>query len=57
MWKEMNRILGLNIPEDQIERLAPALDTLRGAAREVFGRDLGLTEPVIVFRADPGAGK
>ena len=43
--------------QEQVERLAPALDALWPLVRKTLDRDLSATDPAIVFRADSGAGK
>jgi hypothetical protein len=54
MWNEMAQALGLNLPADQVERIAPGLDAMRKATRQVLDRDLSAIEPAIVFCAETG---
>jgi hypothetical protein len=54
MWNEMAQALGLKLPADQVERIAPVLDAMWKATRQVLDRDLSATEPAIVFRAETG---
>ena len=50
----MAQALGLNLPADQMERIAPVLDATWKATRQVLDRDLSAIDPAIVFRAETG---
>ncbi len=54
MWKTIAQSLGLNIPDDQLDRIAPVLDALWKGTRQALDRDLSATDPAILFRADLG---
>ena len=50
----MAQALGLNLPADQMERIAPALDAMWKATRQALDRDLSAIAPAVVFRAETG---
>ncbi len=52
MWKNIARALGLEVPEDQLDRIAPVLDALWRDVRRVLDRDLSGTDPAITFHPD-----
>ena len=56
MWKNIAQALGLNIPEDQLDKIAPALDALWAAARRALDRDLSSIDPALAFHPDLGPG-
>ncbi len=55
MWKTIAQALGLNIPDDQLEALAPALDALWKGARQALDRDLSAVEPALKFYPEIGS--
>jgi hypothetical protein len=56
MWGKLSELYGWNIPEGDLERLTPALDSLAERARRALDRDLGTVEPVTVFRPGGDGG-
>ena len=52
-WKAMARAAGLDIPEDQLERIAPSLDGLEAAFAPMRGSIPDDVEPATFFRALP----
>ena len=56
MWKNIAQAFGLNIPDDQLDKISPALDALWAAARRALERDLSGVEPALVFYPDLGPG-
>lgn len=50
-WKKIASGYGLDIPEEQIARIAPALDGLEQIFRPLAGRIPHDVEPAIAFRA------
>jgi hypothetical protein len=48
-WKALARARNLNIPEDAVERIAPALDGLEGALRPLLTKLTHSTEPAITL--------
>jgi hypothetical protein len=55
MWKNIARALGLEIPDDQLERISPTLDGLWAATRRALDRDLSAVDPAIRFDPELGA--
>lgn len=56
MWKEMAKALELEIPDKQLETIAPVLDSLWAQTRRALDRDLSLVDPAVMFRADLAPG-
>jgi len=54
MWKTIAQALGLQIPDDHLAAIEPALDSLWKGTRQALDRDLSAIDPVITFRADVG---
>jgi len=54
MWKTIAQAMSLEIPDDQLAAIEPALDALWKGARQAFDRDLTGVDPAIGFRADVG---
>jgi hypothetical protein len=52
MWKMMAELYGWNIPEREMERLAPVIEALRERTTKALDRDLSTVDPVMVFRPD-----
>jgi hypothetical protein len=48
-WKALARARGLNIPEEAVERIAPALDGLEDALRPLLTKLPHSTEPAITL--------
>ncbi|MBI3668151.1 MAG: hypothetical protein HY236_18280 [Acidobacteria bacterium] len=55
MWKNIAQALGLQIPDDQLEKISPTLDALWTATRRALDRDLSSVEPALTFHADLGS--
>jgi hypothetical protein len=56
-WKQAAEALGLGVPEERVEALAPVLEALLTAARKSLDRDLSQVEPVTVFRPQRERGE
>jgi len=54
MWKALAQAWNLNIPEEELERIAPVLDDLFAKVRPALDRDLSHVEPAAVFRLRGG---
>ncbi len=54
-WKKIASGNGLEIPDADIERIAPALDSLESAFRPLTGRIPGEIEPAVIFQAEEDA--
>jgi hypothetical protein len=50
MWKKITELYGWNIPAADLERLTPALESLRERAGRALDHDLSTVEPAPVFR-------
>ena len=53
MWKNFAQSLDLEIPEAQLDRIAPVLDFLWDQTRRALDRDLSAIEPAIKFHPGP----
>lgn len=53
-WKQIAKGSGLDIPEADIERIAPALDGLEAAFRPLTKSIPAAVEPAVTFRAEEG---
>ena len=49
-WKKIASANGLNIPEADVERIAPSLDALEAAFRPLTARIPHEVEPAVGFR-------
>jgi len=49
MWKEIAQQLGMEIPEQQLERISPVLDRVWSDVRRVLDKDLGELDPAVNF--------
>ncbi len=52
MWKEIAQKLGMEIPEQQMERISPVLDRLWSDVRRVLDKDLSELDPAVNFHPD-----
>lgn len=52
MWKTVAKALNFNIPQRELDRIAPILDKLHDDFRRAVDRDLSTVEPIAVFRPD-----
>jgi hypothetical protein len=50
----MAQALGLHIPEEQLQIIAPVLDALWAEARRALDRDLSHLDPALYFHAGIG---
>lgn len=50
MVKQLAKALGRNIPEDELERIAPVLEDLLAGIETALDRDLSTTDPMFAFR-------
>lgn len=48
-WKTLARALALDIPETDVERIAPALDSLESSFRPLAEEVPPLAEPAVIF--------
>jgi hypothetical protein len=53
-WKALARARGLEIPEEEIDRIAPALDQLERSFRPLAATIPEEVEPAVMFRAEEG---
>ncbi len=44
----------LKIPDEQLDQIAPILETLFQQVRQALDHDLSTTDPVLTFRCDAG---
>jgi hypothetical protein len=51
-WKSLAKARQLNIPEADLERIAPSLDGLEAAFRPLAARVPHEVEPAVIFRAE-----
>jgi hypothetical protein len=52
-WQLMAKALGLDISDQEMDRLKPALDSLEAAFRPLTARIPGEVEPAVIFRCLP----
>jgi len=52
MWKSIAQLLGLKIPDSQVEAISPVLDALWAQTRRALDRDLAEVDPAIRFHPD-----
>ncbi len=52
MWKNIAQALGLQIPEAQLDAIAPMLDAMWDQTRRALDRDLSAVDPAIKFHPD-----
>lgn len=52
MVKQLAKVLGRNIPEDELERIAPVLEDLLAGVETALDWDLSTTDPMFTFRPD-----
>jgi hypothetical protein len=52
-WKLLAKALGLDISDQEIDRLKPALDSLEAAFRPLTASIPGDVEPALIFRCVP----
>ena len=50
MVKQLAKALGRNLPEDELERIAPVLEDLLAGIETALDRDLSTTDPMFAFR-------
>jgi len=55
MWNEIAKALGLGIPDEQLQKIAPVLDALWSDTRRALGRDLSAVDPAVIFQASLAA--
>ena len=53
-WKRFATVANLQIPDMNLEGIAPALERMAAATRDALRGDLGFTEPVLWFRFPGG---
>ena len=53
-WKRFAAAAGLDIPDGEIEVIAPALDRITAATRQALEPDLGFTPPAVSLRIPGG---
>jgi hypothetical protein len=51
-WKTIASASGLGIPDADLERIAPALESLESAFRPLSADIPGAIEPAVTFRAE-----
>jgi len=56
-WQKIAEAYGLNIPEAELERIAPALDAMEAAFRALAKKIPDDVEPAITFRVYPELGE
>ncbi|MEE9284752.1 MAG: hypothetical protein V3V35_03380 [Dehalococcoidia bacterium] len=54
--REMARLVGLDLTDEQLEKIAPDIDALTRNVAALEAIDFGETEPAFIYRPDPWAG-
>lgn len=54
MWKNIAQALSLQIPDQQLQAISPALDALWTETRRALERDLSHVDPALRFHAGIG---
>lgn len=54
MVKQLAKVLGRNIPEEELEKIAPVLEDLLAGIETALDRDLSTTDPMFAFRPAGG---